>query len=138
MAWCSTRTVACWRSLAPRTCVSRSPTRSPGPGGCEPDRGGSISPRSRGWSSSRPTPNGFRPCASRAGGGAPTILSAANEVAVEPFLHRRIGYLDIAATAGAVLDAMGAPEADSLDQVMALDHEARRRAQEAIATACAA
>lgn len=74
----------------------------------------------------------------RAGGGAPTILSAANEVAVEAFLHRRIGFLDIAATAGAVLDAMGAPEADSLDQVMALDHEARRRAQEAIATACAA
>ena len=31
----------------------------------------------------------------QAGGGAPTILNAANEVAVEAFLQRRIGFLDI-------------------------------------------
>ncbi len=36
----------------------------------------------------------------RAGGGAPTILSAANEVAVEAFLNRRIGFLAIAGTRG--------------------------------------
>jgi 1-deoxy-D-xylulose-5-phosphate reductoisomerase len=64
----------------------------------------------------------------RAGAGAPAILSAANEVAVEAFLQRRIGFLDITATAARVLDALGAPPADTLEQVVALDAEARRLA----------
>jgi 1-deoxy-D-xylulose-5-phosphate reductoisomerase len=64
----------------------------------------------------------------RAGGGAPTILSAANEVAVEAFLQRRIGFLDIARTVSRVMDAMGAPNADTLDEVIALDLAARRAA----------
>lgn len=62
----------------------------------------------------------------RSGGGASAIVSAANEVAVEAFLSRRIGFLDIVATAAHVLDAMGGPPADTLDQVIALDQEARR------------
>jgi 1-deoxy-D-xylulose-5-phosphate reductoisomerase len=62
----------------------------------------------------------------RAGGGAPTILSAANEIAVEAFLQRRIGFLDIASTVARVLHVMGAPTADSLDEVIALDAAARR------------
>jgi 1-deoxy-D-xylulose-5-phosphate reductoisomerase len=62
----------------------------------------------------------------RAGGGAPTILSAANEIAVEAFLQRRIGFLDIASTVARVLHALGAPSADSLDEVIALDAAARR------------
>jgi 1-deoxy-D-xylulose-5-phosphate reductoisomerase len=74
----------------------------------------------------------------RAGGGAPTILSAANEIAVEAFLARRIGFLDIAATAESVLDRMGAPPADTLEEVVALDQAARRAAQERIASARAA
>ncbi|MEO8713727.1 MAG: 1-deoxy-D-xylulose-5-phosphate reductoisomerase [Acetobacteraceae bacterium] len=61
----------------------------------------------------------------RAGGGAPAILSAANEVAVEAFLARRIGFLDIAATVETVLERMGAPPADTLDQVVGLDAAAR-------------
>jgi 1-deoxy-D-xylulose-5-phosphate reductoisomerase len=64
----------------------------------------------------------------RAGGGAPTVLSAANEVAVEAFLQRRIGFLDIASTVARVLHAMGAPQADTLDDVIALDAAARRTA----------
>jgi 1-deoxy-D-xylulose-5-phosphate reductoisomerase len=64
----------------------------------------------------------------RAGGGAPTILSAANEVAVEAFLQRRIGFLDIARTVSRVMDAMGAPAADTLEDVIALDTAARRSA----------
>jgi 1-deoxy-D-xylulose-5-phosphate reductoisomerase len=64
----------------------------------------------------------------RAGGGAPTVLSAANEVAVEAFLQRRIGFLDIATTAARVLHALGAPQADTLDDVIALDAAARRTA----------
>ena len=53
----------------------------------------------------------------RAGGGAPAILNAANEIAVEAFLQRRIGFLDIAGTVAEVLDAMGTPPADTLDEV---------------------
>jgi 1-deoxy-D-xylulose-5-phosphate reductoisomerase len=64
----------------------------------------------------------------RAGGGAPTILSAANEVAVDAFLARRIGFLDIAGTAARVLDEMGAPPACSLEQVVDLDARARAAA----------
>jgi len=73
----------------------------------------------------------------RAGGGAATVLNAANEVAVAAFLSRRIGFLDIAATVEAVMQRLGAPAADTLDSVLALDGEARREA-ETIATARAA
>ena len=65
----------------------------------------------------------------RAGGGAPTIMNAANEIAVEAFLQRRIGFLDIAYTAARVLDAMGDRAADTLDEVIALDAEARQMAE---------
>jgi 1-deoxy-D-xylulose-5-phosphate reductoisomerase len=65
----------------------------------------------------------------RAGGGAPTILNAANEVAVAAFLAKRIGFLDIAGTVARVLDRMGVPAADTLDDVIALDEAARREAE---------
>ena len=65
----------------------------------------------------------------RAGGGAPTILSAANEVAVEAFLQRRIGFLDIAALVARVLDRMGAPATETLAEVVEIDAEARRIAK---------
>jgi 1-deoxy-D-xylulose-5-phosphate reductoisomerase len=60
------------------------------------------------------------------GGGSPTILNAANEVAVAAFLHRRIGFLDIASVVAAVMDRMGSRPADTLEQVLGLDEEARR------------
>ncbi|HVC62499.1 MAG TPA: 1-deoxy-D-xylulose-5-phosphate reductoisomerase [Acetobacteraceae bacterium] len=63
-----------------------------------------------------------------AGGGAPAILNAANEVAVEAFLRRRIGFLDIAGTVAHVLDMLGTPPADTLEEVIALDQAARRAA----------
>ena len=62
----------------------------------------------------------------KAGGGTPAILNAANEVAVESFLQRKIGFLDIAATVERVLDAMGTPDAPTLADVVALDEAARR------------
>jgi 1-deoxy-D-xylulose-5-phosphate reductoisomerase len=65
----------------------------------------------------------------QAGGGAPTILSAANEVAVEAFLQRQIGFLDIAAVVEMVIDEMGAPPAASLDAVLDLDAAARTAAR---------
>ncbi|HEY2131534.1 MAG TPA: 1-deoxy-D-xylulose-5-phosphate reductoisomerase [Acetobacteraceae bacterium] len=60
-----------------------------------------------------------------AGGGAPTILSAANEVAVEAFLQRRIGFLSIAAVVDTVLGEIGCLPADSLEAVLDLDARAR-------------
>jgi 1-deoxy-D-xylulose-5-phosphate reductoisomerase len=62
----------------------------------------------------------------RAGGGAPTILNAANEVAVAAFLGRRIGFLDIARVAADALDRLGTPGAADLEAMAAVDAEARR------------
>jgi 1-deoxy-D-xylulose-5-phosphate reductoisomerase len=71
----------------------------------------------------------------RAGGGAPTILSAANEVAVEAFLARRLGFTGIAVLVEQVMDRLGTPGADSLDAVMELDAAARRLATQYAARA---
>jgi 1-deoxy-D-xylulose-5-phosphate reductoisomerase len=65
----------------------------------------------------------------QAGGGTPTILNAANEIAVEAFLQRRIGFLDIAGTVSRVLEKLGTPKADNLDDVVALDGIARQSAR---------
>ena len=73
----------------------------------------------------------------RAGGGAPSILNAANEVAVDAFLGRRIGFLDIAATVAHVLDELGTHAADTLEAVMALDGMARRAAERVTAARAA-
>lgn len=65
----------------------------------------------------------------QAGGGAPTILSAANEIAVEAFLGRHIGFLDIADIVARVLMQIGTCKADTLDDVIELDAAARRLAR---------
>ena len=70
----------------------------------------------------------------RAGGGAPAILSAANEIAVEAFLARRIGFLDIARLVSDVLDRLGSPVADTLEAVIAHDLAARAAAGEWLQT----
>ena len=66
------------------------------------------------------------------GGFAPIVLNAANEVAVAAFLGRRIGFLDIARIVEDVLGSAGtmAGPIESLQQVHAAEHEARRRAEE--------
>ncbi|MEK9662525.1 MAG: 1-deoxy-D-xylulose-5-phosphate reductoisomerase [Alphaproteobacteria bacterium] len=66
----------------------------------------------------------------RSGGGAPTVLNAANEVAVAAFLDRRIGFLDIAGCVAAALDVAGQSGAATLDDVFRLDAEARKIAQD--------
>jgi 1-deoxy-D-xylulose-5-phosphate reductoisomerase len=64
-----------------------------------------------------------------AGGLAPTILNAANEIAVEAFLDRRIGFTDIAAAVEDVLDRaaseIGLAPPRSLDDVLGADRAAR-------------
>ncbi len=65
----------------------------------------------------------------RAGGTAPALLNAANEVAVAAFLARRIGFWDIQACVRATLEARPAEPAASLAQVLDADATARRHAE---------
>lgn len=69
-----------------------------------------------------------------AGGVASAMLNAANEIAVEAFLARRIGFMDIAHTVDAVLNRLANREPDGLEDVLAADAEARRAADAVIAT----
>ncbi len=62
----------------------------------------------------------------RAGGGAPAILNAANEIAVASFLERRIGFLEIVETVARTLDEIPATDVGSLDDLLNLDQETRR------------
>lgn len=73
----------------------------------------------------------------RAGRGAPTILNAANEIAVGLFLEKRLRFLDIAAVVEETLMRLGAPEAADLPAIMAHDAAARSQAG-LIAAKCAA
>jgi 1-deoxy-D-xylulose-5-phosphate reductoisomerase len=63
-----------------------------------------------------------------AGGGAPTILNAANEVAVERFLSGHLGFLEIARVVEETMAQLGAPPVAALDSVLALDAESRAAA----------
>ena len=75
----------------------------------------------------------------RLGGGAPTAMNAANEVAVAAFLDRRIGFLDIAAAVAGTLERMNSlgslavAENDAVDNAMMIDASARRIAAEVVA-----
>jgi 1-deoxy-D-xylulose-5-phosphate reductoisomerase len=74
-----------------------------------------------------------------AGGRAPTVLNAANEVAVEAFLTRQIGFGAIAKVVAAVLEADGAgPAPATLDDLWLIDHAARERARATMLNAPAA
>lgn len=67
------------------------------------------------------------------GGSAPTVLNAANEIAVEGFLAGQIGFLDIAAIVEDVLMQFSHGAMNTLDDVRAFDGEARRIAQNHLA-----
>jgi len=67
------------------------------------------------------------------GGAAPAVLNAANEVAVEAFLARRAGFLDIPATIRHVLARCGDAPAESLDDILAADRRAREAASHVLA-----
>ena len=71
--------------------------------------------------------------AARAGGLQPAILNAANEVAVESFLGRRLNFLGIARVSEAVLAKMtGVGPVGGLDEILGADAEARRLARDLI------
>ena len=75
---------------------------------------------------------GLAYAALRAGGTAPAMLNAANEVAVAAFLAGRLPFTGIAGVIAQVLDALAARPADDLATVMAADAQARRAAQDRI------
>ena len=70
-----------------------------------------------------------------AGGTAPAILNASNEVAVAAFLEGRIGFLDIPALVDNALAALPAGDAASLEVLRAADTQARTHVARAIAAA---
>jgi 1-deoxy-D-xylulose-5-phosphate reductoisomerase len=69
-----------------------------------------------------------------AGGAAPTVLNAANEVAVREFVAEKLGFPGIAALVEATLDATErrgeTAEPQSVEEALAIDHNARRLAAE--------
>jgi 1-deoxy-D-xylulose-5-phosphate reductoisomerase len=64
-----------------------------------------------------------------AGGSAPAILNAANEIAVSAFLQGRLGFLGIPDLIRACLDALPGGPAGDLAQLMDTDAAARRTAE---------
>jgi len=70
------------------------------------------------------------------GGPAPTILNAANEIAVAAFLHGRIGFMGIAELVERTLEAgaarLGSAALVDLDGILAADREARGLADEVL------
>lgn len=71
--------------------------------------------------------------------GAPAAMNAANEAAVSAFLHRRIGFLDIAEIVRETLEAMSeagdlvvGDDGRTLDELLAVDAGARRVAAQVL------
>jgi len=75
--------------------------------------------------------------AARAGGTFPAVLNAANEVAVESFLQKQIGFLDISNIVEHTLSAHAGIEPLSIDTLKEADRWARAEAGRAVADRCA-
>jgi 1-deoxy-D-xylulose-5-phosphate reductoisomerase len=69
----------------------------------------------------------------RTGNGVPTVLNAANEIAVHEFIGGRLGFAGIAALVDATIDAAGGRgimrEPTSVDDAIAVDHISRSLAR---------
>jgi 1-deoxy-D-xylulose-5-phosphate reductoisomerase len=74
--------------------------------------------------------------AGRAGGSAPAVMNAADEVAVDAFLQRRLGFLGISDVVARTLDEVDWRELSSVDDVIEVDAEARSVAAGLIAGVC--
>jgi 1-deoxy-D-xylulose-5-phosphate reductoisomerase len=73
----------------------------------------------------------------RTGQGLPTVMNAANEVAVEAFIGRRISFHDIARLVEACCEAAlrdgTAAEPATVEEALAVDHIARETARTLLA-----
>lgn len=72
----------------------------------------------------------------QAGGTAPAILNAANEVAVEAFLAEKITFMAIANTIEKVLASSNFAAVESIEQLVAVDAQARLASAKIIQTLC--
>ncbi|MFC5478864.1 1-deoxy-D-xylulose-5-phosphate reductoisomerase [Massilia suwonensis] len=70
----------------------------------------------------------------RAGGTAPALLNAANEIAVEAFLNERIGFRDIDRVVRRVMDENEHGAAHDIEAVMAQDARAREAASSIVSS----
>jgi 1-deoxy-D-xylulose-5-phosphate reductoisomerase len=70
------------------------------------------------------------------GGAAPTVLNAANEIAVGSFLEQRIGFTQIASLVERALGESNARAPASVDEVIALDRATRDAVSEMIEAHC--
>lgn len=68
--------------------------------------------------------------AMQAGGTAPALLNAANEVAVDAFLAGRLGFSAIGELVEAVIGTLPVEAADDLETILAADGQSRRAARE--------
>ncbi len=71
------------------------------------------------------------------GGCAPAVLNAANEVAVEGFLGRKLRFVDITSVIAETLESTPCTPIASLEDVLQADCEARSRAAQAVGRAAA-
>jgi 1-deoxy-D-xylulose-5-phosphate reductoisomerase len=72
--------------------------------------------------------------AAKAGGTAPTVLNAANEIAVAAFLNEGMPYLQIPLVVEKVLNTMPVSNADSIECILDIDTQARKVACDFIKT----
>lgn len=63
------------------------------------------------------------------GGNAPVTFNAANEIAVDAFLHHRIGFLQITDVVSAAMDRCKQGKIGNLDEVLEYDRLAREMAE---------
>ena len=70
--------------------------------------------------------------AAAAGGTAPTVLNAANEISVAAFLDEGLPYLQIPLVVEKVLNTIPSINADSLELILDVDARARRVAEEVV------
>jgi 1-deoxy-D-xylulose-5-phosphate reductoisomerase len=74
--------------------------------------------------------------AARIGQSAPAVYNAADEVAVAAFLAGRLGFRSITSVIERTMEGVGVKPVESVDDVLAVDREARSLAAAAIAGAC--
>ncbi|MCF6252385.1 MAG: 1-deoxy-D-xylulose-5-phosphate reductoisomerase [Methylococcaceae bacterium] len=68
----------------------------------------------------------------KAGGIMPTVLNAANEVAVDEFLNERIKFTDISVIIEKCMSKFTADEADTLEHILKIDKLARQKSYEIV------
>lgn len=70
----------------------------------------------------------------KVGGTAPVVLNAANEIAVQSFLDRTIGFMEIPQVIESVLSVTNIESVDSIEQLINIDAQARKSAEKVVMT----